>query len=63
MSKSRPAIQAFPSEPRVATLTTLRPDGAPQVVAVRFTWDGHTGLARVLTGATVAFYPPKPTGR
>lgn len=52
MSKGHPAIATFLSEPRVATLTTLRPDGSPHVVAVRFTWDGHAGLARVLTVAT-----------
>ncbi|WP_405146168.1 TIGR03618 family F420-dependent PPOX class oxidoreductase [Sphaerisporangium sp. NBC_01403] len=42
---------AFLSEPRVASLTTLRPDGSPHVVAVRFTWDGRAALARVLTVA------------
>ncbi|MFI6452420.1 pyridoxamine 5'-phosphate oxidase family protein [Streptosporangium amethystogenes] len=43
------AIEDFLAEPHVATLTTLRPDGSPHVVAVRFTWDGQAGLARVLT--------------
>ncbi|WP_248962767.1 pyridoxamine 5'-phosphate oxidase family protein [Sphaerisporangium perillae] len=42
---------AFLSEPRVASLTTLRPDCSPHVVAVRFTWDGRASLARVLTVA------------
>ncbi|WP_336215331.1 pyridoxamine 5'-phosphate oxidase family protein [Nonomuraea sp. LPB2021202275-12-8] len=44
--------EAFLAEPRVATLTTLRPDGSPHVVAVRFTWDPRAGLARVLTVAS-----------
>ncbi|WP_346433966.1 pyridoxamine 5'-phosphate oxidase family protein [Nonomuraea composti] len=46
------AAEAFLEEPSVATLTTLRPDGTPHVVAVRFTWDREAGLARVLTVAT-----------
>ncbi|GAA3583282.1 TIGR03618 family F420-dependent PPOX class oxidoreductase [Nonomuraea rosea] len=46
------AAEPFLAEPRVATLTTLRPDGSPHVVAVRFTWDGGAGLARVLTVGT-----------
>ncbi|MET7459683.1 TIGR03618 family F420-dependent PPOX class oxidoreductase [Nonomuraea sp. NPDC005501] len=47
------AVERFLAEPHVATLTTLRPDGSPHVVAVRFTWDRAAGLARVLTtGAT-----------
>ncbi|MEU6408831.1 TIGR03618 family F420-dependent PPOX class oxidoreductase [Microbispora sp. NPDC046933] len=40
-------IEAFLAESRVATLTTLRPDGSPHVVAVRFTWDSRAALARV----------------
>ncbi|MET9343350.1 TIGR03618 family F420-dependent PPOX class oxidoreductase [Nonomuraea sp. NPDC003804] len=47
-----PRVAAFLAEPYVATLTTLRPDGSPHVVAVRFTWDAAAGLARVLTVAT-----------
>ncbi|TMR23456.1 TIGR03618 family F420-dependent PPOX class oxidoreductase [Nonomuraea turkmeniaca] len=46
------SAQSFLGEPRVATLTTLRPDGSPHVVAVRFAWDGDAALARVLTVAT-----------
>lgn len=42
-------VAGFLTEPHVATLTTLRPDGSPHVVAVRFTWDEAAGLARVLT--------------
>ena len=37
------------AERHLATLTTLRPDGTPHVVAVGFTWDGEAGLARVIT--------------
>ncbi|TYB50640.1 pyridoxamine 5'-phosphate oxidase [Nonomuraea sp. PA05] len=46
------AARDFLAEPGVATLTTLRPDGTPHVVPVRFTWDRESGLARVLTVAT-----------
>lgn len=41
---------AFLAERHLATLTTLRPDGSPHVVAVAFTWDDEAGLARVITG-------------
>ncbi|MFJ6797927.1 pyridoxamine 5'-phosphate oxidase family protein [Streptomyces sp. NPDC091268] len=43
---------AFLTEPQIATLTTLRPDGSPHVAPVRFTWDGEAGLARVMTVAS-----------
>ncbi|WP_217139866.1 pyridoxamine 5'-phosphate oxidase family protein [Streptomyces sp. AC627_RSS907] len=36
----------------VAAFTTLRPDGAPHVAPVRFTWDVTAGLARVMTVST-----------
>lgn len=39
----------FLAERHLATLTTLRPDGSPHVVAVGFTWDGDAGIARVIT--------------
>lgn len=42
------AVRAFLAERHLATLTTLRPDGSPHVVPVGFTWDGETGLARVI---------------
>jgi PPOX class probable F420-dependent enzyme len=45
-------VEAFLTGRRVATLTTLRPDGSPHLVAVRFTWDEGTCLARVLTVAS-----------
>lgn len=41
--------QAFLTRNQVATLTTVRPDGTPHVVPVRFTWDPTAGLARVMT--------------
>jgi len=45
------AAETFLAEPRVAAFTTLRADGSPHVAAVRFTWDGAAGLARVMTVA------------
>jgi PPOX class probable F420-dependent enzyme len=39
----------FLAERHLATLTTLRPDGTPHVVAVGFTWDHDAGLVRVIT--------------
>lgn len=47
-----PEALAFLDERHLATLTTLRPDGSPHVVAVAFTWDADAGLARVITGAS-----------
>ena len=44
-------VQTFLAERHLATLTTLRPDGTPHVVAVGFTWDDDAGLARVITFA------------
>ena len=45
-----PEALAFLAERHLATLTTLRPDGSPHVVAVAFTWDDEAGMARVITG-------------
>ncbi|MEV5650822.1 PPOX class F420-dependent oxidoreductase [Nocardia sp. NPDC052254] len=45
-----PAASEFVTERHLATLTTLRADGTPHVVAVGFTWDPEAGLARVITG-------------
>jgi PPOX class probable F420-dependent enzyme len=42
----------FVQERHLATLTTLRSDGTPHVVAVGFTWDDEAGLARVITNRT-----------
>ncbi|KPH21718.1 hypothetical protein AN948_00125, partial [Rhodococcus sp. ADH] len=39
----------FVGEYHLATLTTLRPNGTPHVVAVGFTWDQEAGKARVIT--------------
>jgi PPOX class probable F420-dependent enzyme len=45
------AVTAFLRERHLATLTTLRPDGTPHVVAVGFTWDAEASVARVITWA------------
>ena len=45
-------VQAFLQERHLATLTTLRPDGTPHVVAVGFTWDAEQRLVRVITNGT-----------
>ncbi len=45
-------VSAFLVERHLATLTTLRPDGTPHVVAVGFTWDAEAGLVRVITNGT-----------
>ena len=39
---------AFLDERHLATLTTLRADGSPHVVAVGFTFDAAAGIARVI---------------
>ncbi len=39
----------FVTERHLATLTTLRADGSPHVVAVGFTWDDEHRVARVIT--------------
>lgn len=46
------AALTFLTERRLATLTTLRPDGSPHVVAVGFTWDNDAGVVRVITWET-----------
>ena len=45
-------FRAFWTERRLATLTTIRPDGTPHVVAVGVTVDFDAGLARVITFST-----------
>ena len=47
-----PAERDFLAERHLATLTTLRPDGTPHVVAVGFTWDDDARLVRVITNGT-----------
>ena len=42
-------VRDFLAERHLATLTTLRPDGTPHVVAVGFTWDDEAQLVRVIT--------------
>ena len=42
-------LLAFWTERHLCTLTTLRPDGSPHVVAVGATLDAEAGLARVIT--------------
>jgi F420H(2)-dependent biliverdin reductase len=45
-------VEGFLAERHLATLTTLRPDGTPHVVAVGFTWDPEQALVRVITNGT-----------
>jgi PPOX class probable F420-dependent enzyme len=44
-----PGVLDFLTERHLATLTTLRRDGSPHVVAVGFTFDARSGIARVIT--------------
>ncbi|MBA2497408.1 MAG: PPOX class F420-dependent oxidoreductase [Acidimicrobiia bacterium] len=44
-------VLAFLAERHLATLTTLRPDGSPHVVAVGSTFDAGARLVRVITFA------------
>jgi F420H(2)-dependent biliverdin reductase len=44
-----PEMTEFVTERHLATLTTLRANGSPHVVAVGFTYEPTTGLARVIT--------------
>ena len=46
-----PEVLAFLTERHLATLTTLRADGSPHVVAVGFSFDVATAVARVITFA------------
>lgn len=43
-------VLEFLTERHLATLTTLRRDGSPHVVAVGFTYDPQTFTVRVITG-------------
>jgi len=45
------AAATFLAEYHLATLTTLRPDGSPHVVAVGFSYEDATQTARVITFA------------
>ena len=44
-----PEAHDFLAEYHLGTLTTLRADGSPHVVAVGFTVDAEAGIARVIT--------------
>ncbi|SDS23656.1 PPOX class F420-dependent oxidoreductase [Actinoplanes derwentensis] len=44
-----PALAQFWTERHLCTLTTLRADGSPHVVAVGATLDVSTGIARIIT--------------
>jgi PPOX class probable F420-dependent enzyme len=46
-----PAMLEFLAERHLATLTTLRADGSPHVVAVGISYDADAGVARVITFA------------
>ncbi|HEY5844624.1 MAG TPA: pyridoxamine 5'-phosphate oxidase family protein [Mycobacterium sp.] len=43
-------VLAFLTERHLASLTTLRGNGSPHVIAVGFTYDVESGIARVITG-------------
>ncbi|CAM3936938.1 PPOX class F420-dependent oxidoreductase [Tsukamurella ocularis] len=44
-----PDALAFVTDRHLATLSTVRSDGTPHTVAIAFTYDPATGLARVIT--------------
>jgi F420H(2)-dependent biliverdin reductase len=44
-----PALREFWTERHLCTLTTLRADGSPHVVAVGATLDPDAGIARIIT--------------
>jgi PPOX class probable F420-dependent enzyme len=46
------SVLEFLTERHLATLTTLRTDGSPHVVAVGFSYDPEAQVARVITWAT-----------
>lgn len=46
-----PEVLAFLRERHLATLTTLRADGSPHVVAIGFSYDDGARVARVITFA------------
>jgi PPOX class probable F420-dependent enzyme len=49
-----PSLLDFWTERHLCTLTTLRADGSPHVVAVGATLDPGAGLARVISSSTAA---------
>ena len=44
-----PGVLEFLTERHLASLTTLRRDGSPHVIAVGFTYDAPSRIARVIT--------------
>jgi PPOX class probable F420-dependent enzyme len=46
------SVLTFLAERHLATLTTLRTDGSPHVVAVGFSYDAEARIARIITWAT-----------
>ncbi len=46
-----PAVDRFMAERHLASLTTLRADGSPQVTPVGFTYDATRAIGRVITWA------------
>jgi len=44
-------VREFLTERHLASLTTLRQDGSPHVIAVGFTFDEEAGVARIITSA------------
>ncbi|WP_250004299.1 TIGR03618 family F420-dependent PPOX class oxidoreductase [Actinoplanes sp. M2I2] len=54
VSIDHPELREFWTERHLCTLTTLRADGSPHVVAVGATLDPATGLARVISSSTSA---------
>ena len=51
-SEITPEMLQFLTERHLATLTTMRSDGSPHVVAVGFSYDASTCRARVITFST-----------
>lgn len=49
-----PGLREFWTERHLCTLTTLRQDGSPHVVAVGSTLDAETGLVRVISSRSSA---------
>ncbi len=49
ISLASPELREFWTERHLCTLTTLRADGSPHVVAVGATLDADAGVARVIT--------------
>jgi F420H(2)-dependent biliverdin reductase len=45
-------VLAFLAERHLATLTTIRADGSPHVVAIGFSFDAEAGLVRIITFAS-----------